>query len=377
MFDINFFKNTLGIKDKIVNGEMSNLSSEDIFLELESFRSKEPVLFNFETTNNCNMRCIMCPRTTLMDRRITYISDDNFDMVLDQIKPHKKEALSEFWDLIRDEYEIDEEERSENSFYFYVVSRCVILHGFGEPIIDPSIVKRVQSCTDRDIPTYFSCVPANIRMERVIALMEAGLDVLKFAVDALDDETQKSIRGKRNNFTQAFKAILEVLEYKKKHPEIKTKIVLTLIALSQTEQHAGLHQEFMELWENYPVYAYIKTQDNRWYFKKEEDYKPRSHYELQYCEFPWTSLTVMSNGVVVPCTQDYNTEIHLGNIHEESLKDIWNGEKYEEFRKAHISGDFSKCASAKCRDRCDLPKMYQKLHPQKKMEDSHTEVLLT
>ena len=36
---------------------------------LESFRSREPVVYNIETTNACNMRCAMCPRTTMMTRQ--------------------------------------------------------------------------------------------------------------------------------------------------------------------------------------------------------------------------------------------------------------------------------------------------------------------
>ena len=45
-----------------------------------------------------------------------------------------------------------------------------------------------------------------------------------------------------------------------------------------------------------------------------------SHYEKQYCEYPWTSLTIMADGNVVPCTQISNNEIVLGNVKENTLK---------------------------------------------------------
>ncbi len=91
----------------------------------------------------------------------------------------------------------------------------------------------------------------------------------------------------------------------------------------------------------------------------DEALQNKSHYASQYCEFPWTSLTVMSNGNIVPCTQDYDAEMIFGNIKKDSLEDIWNGEKYKEFRQWHIDGSFPK--GNKCNERCDLKKIYHYL----------------
>ena len=33
-------------------------------------------------------------------------------------------------------------EISENGFYFSVVSRCLILHGYGEPFLDKYLIKK-------------------------------------------------------------------------------------------------------------------------------------------------------------------------------------------------------------------------------------------
>ena len=68
MYDINFFKNTKDIKQSIVNKKYTQNDVNDIYTRLEAIRSKKANVFNIETTNNCNMRCIMCPRTTAMTR---------------------------------------------------------------------------------------------------------------------------------------------------------------------------------------------------------------------------------------------------------------------------------------------------------------------
>ena len=45
--------------------------------------------------------------------------------------------------------------------------------------------------------------------------MDAGLGVLKFSLDAMDEKKIQKIRGKRANFSEAVDKILELLEYKK------------------------------------------------------------------------------------------------------------------------------------------------------------------
>ena len=109
------------------------------------------------------------------------------------------------------------------------------------------------------------------------------------------------------------------------------------------------------------VFAYVKSQDNRWYLEDDEELQNQSHFAKQYCEYPWTSLSVMADGSVVPCTQDYDVEMVLGNVREQTLEEIWNGEKYREFRRMHITGEFPK--GYKCSERCDLTLLHEFLGP--------------
>ena len=114
---------------------------------------------------------------------------------------------------------------------------------------------------------------------------------------------------------------------------------------------------FMELWKGQDVFAYVKSQDNRWLLEQDDEMVNHSHYETQYCEYPWTSLTVMADGSVVPCTQDYDTEMIFGNVKENSLEEIWNGEAYKKFRRINITGEYP--PGHKCFERCDQKKLYQ------------------
>ena len=96
MYDINFFQNITPYKEQIVAKKFYLSDADDIEKELETLRSKKPHVFNIETTNYCNMTCIMCPRTELMTRKNIWIEDDTFLKVVNQIEPHSKQSLDKF-----------------------------------------------------------------------------------------------------------------------------------------------------------------------------------------------------------------------------------------------------------------------------------------
>ena len=362
MYDINFFKKSYKLKKKITNKEFSFNNLKHIEDELEFLRNKNPTVFNIETTNYCNMKCIMCPRTIYMERKNIWINDELFEQMLDSVKLHDEKELDNFWKWLKDETNFDHKEVSENGFYFNIVSRCLILHGYGEPFLDKYLIKRLKACKDRNIPTYFSCTPATMTVEKAEAAMEAGLSVLKFSLDALNDEEIKKIRGKRADFDNSINKIHKIIEIKKKR-DFKTLLVPCMIALGNEEKDKTQHKKFLDFWREKDVFAYVKSQDNRWHFENDENLNNNSHYAKQYCEYPWTSTTVMAEGNVVPCTQISNNEIVLGNVNKENLKEIWNGKEYQELRKMHITGNFPK--GHKCLEKCDQVKLFEYLKKNK------------
>ncbi|MDD5675877.1 MAG: SPASM domain-containing protein, partial [Chitinivibrionales bacterium] len=56
------------------------------------------------------------------------------------------------------------------------------------------------------------------------------------------------------------------------------------------------------------------------------------------CPDPFSKLSVNSNGAVSVCCVDWSHGTVIGDINNNTIEEIWNGEKYREFRKLHISG---------------------------------------
>lgn len=80
--------------------------------------------------------------------------------------------------------------------------------------------------------------------------------------------------------------------------------------------------------------------------------KPREK-GLPRCMAPWQSLMVEGNGVVQPCAYrgNYgNPAIHppVGNVAEQSLEEIWNGEEMQKLRGWMAKGDLESAGCAKC-----------------------------
>ena len=65
------------------------------------------------------------------------------------------------------------------------------------------------------------------------------------------------------------------------------------------------------------------------------------------CDYPWTWMMVTADGAVKPCCF---ASLPLGNLHESSVEDVWNGATAIELR-SFIKADkiLPVCANAPCK----------------------------
>lgn len=344
MIDIDFYMKVFDLKYRVMQGEKFE---RDFLLEkLEEFRNTEPVVYNIETTNACNMRCEMCPRTTMMTRPIETMPKELFKKVIDQLRPWTQSEWGAWEDFVLKNYKIHKDDVSENHFFLYVIPKVIVLHGYGDPLLDKNIPDYVGWMTKKGLLSYFSCNPANINMDRTVETFENGLDYIKYSIESVDDLRHKEVRGERSNFTESYKKIVKLLDIKAQK-NLKTTIVITMINLNKPWQQEEF-EKVKEAFKGMDVYVYLKSQDQQWY----EDNKQttQSIHWIEFCQFPWSSMTIKSNGESVECVEDFNNEIILGDANTQSLAEIWNGEKYNRFRLDH----FDLTPGLKCTEQCDM-----------------------
>jgi radical SAM protein with 4Fe4S-binding SPASM domain len=269
-----------------------------------------------------------------------------FNKVIEQLKPFTAEQWARWEKFALKKYGYRKDDMSENHYFLYVIPKVIVLHGYGDPLLDKNIPNYVASMSKRGLESYFSCNPANINMERTIETFKNGLGYIKYSMESVDDLRHKQVRGQASNFSESYKNILKLLEVKAQQ-NLKTTIVITMINLNkpwQQEEFGKLKDAFKGL----DVYVYLKSQDQMWY--EDNKQQTQSIHWLEFCQFPWSSMTIKSNGEAVECVEDFNNEIILGDTHNESMAEIWNGKKYLKFRNDH----FDLTPGLKCTEQCDM-----------------------
>ena len=344
MFDTDFYIDSYPYQIMLESGY--DLNKRIIHKNLEKLRSREPYVYNIETTNACNMRCKMCPRTTKMTRPVETMDRKLFEKIVEQLEPLPKHKWNRWIKFVRNVYKIDENDMSENHFFLYIIPKVLQLHGYGEPLLDKNMPHYIKILKEKNIQSYFSCNPSNIVLDRTIKMFENGLDYIKYSIESVDDKKHKKIRGEASNFTTAYEKILRLLDTKKEQG-YKTTIVITMLDLNRKNQ-AEEYQKLKDAFKDLNVYIYLKSEDQLWY--RQDYHKTKSIHWSEFCKHPWMSMTIKSNGEAAMCMEDYNNEIVLGDTRKDTLHKIWNGYKYRKFRRQHFLGN----GSLKCRNECDM-----------------------
>lgn len=345
MLDINFYMKFDEVVDRINNKELG--TKEEVFQALENIRSENPIVYNIETTNRCNMRCKMCPRTTMMTRNIEDIDKETFIKVVNQLKPHNQSDWGNWKKYCEKKYGIKESDAaSENHFFLYVISKVIQLHGYGDPLLDRNMPEYVKILHGKGFYSYFSCNPANINLDITYKMLDAGLDYIKYSIESVDDSIHKQIRGEMSNFSDSYEKIKQVLKYKHEK-NLKTIIVITMLDLNRTNQKED-YDKLLTAFKDLDVYIYLKSEDCQWYRK--DFHGTQSIHWSEMCKHPWMTMTIKSNGEATMCMEDYNNEIVFGDVYSQTLKEIWEGDSYREFRWDHLNVR----KGIKCNEQCDM-----------------------
>jgi wyosine [tRNA(Phe)-imidazoG37] synthetase (radical SAM superfamily) len=347
LIDIEFYQKFYKLKYGLMKGR--KYPRDYVADELDAMRSSTPVVYNIETTNACNMTCECCPRTTMMTRPVETMKPAVFKRIIDQLHPFTPEALRK-WDwFVEDYYGIPPTAMEENHFFLYIIPRVIVLHGYGDPLLDPNMPQYVKWMTERGLESYFSCNPANINMKRMVETFANGLGYIKFSFESTDDRRFKMVRGESANFTESYAQVMELLNLKFKRG-YKTTIVITMLDLNKPDQQEE-YAKLVDKFKGTDVYIYLKSQDQVWY--EDNNAVTNSIHWKEPCQFPWSSMTIKSDGKAAMCVEDYNNEIILGDARHNSLAEIWNGEKYAELRRNHLNVT----PGIKCSERCDMKLM--------------------
>lgn len=274
-----------------------------------------PISMAIEPTTSCNLRCPECPSgLRQFTRPIGMLEPTFFKKTIDEV----------YQELIY------------LTFYFQ-----------GEPYLNPNFLEMVKYASDKGIYTSTSTNAHYLNKEQAKKTVESKLDRLIISIDGTTQETYEQYRigGQLQKVIDGTKNIIEAKQALKSNtPHIVFQFLVVKPNEHQLEDVKKLAHDLgvdEVVFKTAQVYDFENGNplipDNIKYsrYKKNTDgtYSIKNKL-LNQCWRMWSSCVVTWDGVVVPCCFDKDAKHQLGDLKTQSFKELWNSDKYQNFRQS-------------------------------------------
>jgi MoaA/NifB/PqqE/SkfB family radical SAM enzyme len=310
----------------------------------------DPVCLYLETTNRCNLSCTTCPRTFADLEPPADMSWEMFTRIVDQLPRIER----------------------------------VVLHGVGEPMLVAELPRMIRYLKARGTYVLFNTNGTLLTAKKGRELIDAGLDELRVSLDAADAGSFKDVRG-RDYFDRIVRNVHAFTSLQAKTGAALPRVSLWLTGLKETVDQLeafvqlahdiGVGEVYLQRLVYFAAGQGHATPDQALFesltqaesekiaaaettarrlgvtFNASGATEPRTSLAQRtqdqpwsLCQRPWTLMYVTAHGRAIPCCiapfslRGYEN-FTLGDATQESLRAIWNGERYREFRRRLLSED--------------------------------------
>jgi MoaA/NifB/PqqE/SkfB family radical SAM enzyme len=323
---------------------------EQVSGERTEVARRPPVCLYLEVTNRCNLLCTTCPRTYEELEPPADMSWDLFASIVDQVP-----------DLAR-----------------------AVLHGVGEPMLVANLPRMVGYLRDRGVYVLFNTNGTVLSERNGRALIDAGLDELRVSLDASNRDSFKAIRG-RDYFGRIIRNVRAFRELQEREGHTRPLVSVWLTGLRETVEQLpafvkvaagiGVREVYLQRLVFFDESAIGKARPDQALFERLTEAEAASLKQAEdlarslgltfsasgaatqpglslkgngdgspwsLCRRPWSLMYFTANGRALPCciapfSQHGYDHYTLGDAGRQSLRDIWNGPAYRDFRTALLS----------------------------------------
>ena len=287
-----------------------------------------PLCICIEPTNVCNFKCLMCWQSTKEYMKhggpFGNMTEEIFDKLLEDMKNFCRHHSKKI--------------------------KIIKLYSTGEPLLHKDIcrmvrkIKEADICNEMEITTNASLLTREMAKEFV----DLGLDYLRASIYSVRTDGQSRITQSRVTPQE----IRENIAYLKKYRDEKGA-KKPFICAKIMDMHGEENEEFRRMYAGISDEQLIDTpwippklEENaldRLYGSAEKGEEAQAAYlaqalykERKACRYPFTHMTVRSNGDVVVCCTDWSRDTLVGSICDNTLEEIWNSRKLYDFRCMQI-----------------------------------------
>jgi radical SAM protein with 4Fe4S-binding SPASM domain len=217
----------------------------------------------------------------------------------------------------------------------------------GEPYMHPQFLELVRIAKEKKIYTVTSTNAHFLTERKAKETIESGLDRIIISIDGTTQEVYENYR-RGGTLTKVIDGAKNLVRYKK---ELKSKTPHIIIQFLVVKPNEHQIEDIYKLAEDIGVdevklktaqiYDYKEGNElipsiekySRYKKNKEGLYALKNKL-LNHCWKLWHSSVITWDGLVVPCCFDKDATHQLGDIKQGTFSEIWNNEKYMNFRKS-------------------------------------------
>lgn len=269
-----------------------------------------PLMVNIEPTNECNMKCFMCPRQTML-RKVGFMDFDLYKSIID-------ESIAYGGILVAN------------------------MHKDGESCLHPKFpemvdyAKRVGGVKITHLNTNGTVLNDTL----ILKLIQSGMDDITFSIDAVNPQTFTKIKG----YDRLREVDANIIRFVELRDESKSQTPFLRAKIIGCDLNRDEIPAFFEKWTGVVDDVYVQEINT---FGGWMEIEQKGHYFP--CQSPWYALAVNWDGTVNLCSDDYGGHEPLGNLRNNSLHEIWVGDKMNRYRELLCEGRISEIPEcAKC-----------------------------
>lgn len=220
--------------------------------------------------------------------------------------------------------------------------RMLRFAGTGEPLLHPKIAEMVAHAAQAGIADSIDIVTNGslLNAELSRALVGAGVNRIRISVQGVSREKYLATTGTYGDIDKIVDNVA-ALYAMRGQTEIYVKIVDS--ALDTKEEEQQFFEMFGDICDTIAIEHLIPASSRIDYAtlsrkaKMDRTQNGAPVTEAEVCPQPFYMLQLNPDGNVVPCC-GMESPLALGNLKNESLKDIWQGGTLNHFRRMMLSG---------------------------------------
>ena len=163
---------------------------------------------------------------------------------------------------------------------------------------------------------------------------------LVFSIDSYERENYEEIR-KKAKFDKVVHNIKQFMRIRdEEFPNHRTTVRVSGVKVDETQDK----QKFNEFWAQIVDYNVLVDMQARWDTYMNSVLPSEM---LLPCGNLFERMYVWWDCKVNPCDADYKSTLEVGNVNQQTIREIWNGSNFSELRKKHLQGsrsEYSVCA---------------------------------